>query len=261
MATAAANRSRGTAACSRDQAETGSTGASPASSTRDNHARAAAASVTDACSSAGSVRSRSFTAARAAGAISLVAIRTVNRSSASSTAVACSSRTVASTVAVRRASGNRRSMTALELIPWRANTSSRPGGTSDKSSAPAPTPTTSAARFSARTISGPDALVGVRRNRSSSDERALSGTVSSPSRRCPSSRSTFAATAVWSRSADWERTSATRRTSTLTPGSSTRSARSHVIAWSNSSVGRSERVHARATRNSRSRPSPLAKSQ
>src|SRR5450756_2331052 len=44
--------------------------------------------------------------------------------SASSTAVTCSARVVANSVAVRRASGSRRSIAAFAVNPWRARPSS-----------------------------------------------------------------------------------------------------------------------------------------
>ncbi len=180
MATAAASWSRSTTACSRAHAAAGSSVgaefAPPVSaSASSNSTLAAIANVAEAFASCGNDRSRSATDARSAGPINFEAINTANRSNASSIALLCNSRAVASNVADRRAEVTRRMFAASTVNPARAKACNRLGGTSDTSTRSAPKPPISAARSSARTISRPDARVGARRSRSSSDPRAPNG--------------------------------------------------------------------------------------
>lgn len=131
-------------------------------------------------------------------------------------------RAVASNVADRRGTGKRRRVKASPVNPTGANAWIRPGGTSAMSTRAAPKLATSATRSNARTISSPDARVGARRNRSSSDTRDPDATVNNLSSRCPSSVDTRPANRVYRRSDISVRTSATSRASTLTPGIASR---------------------------------------
>jgi hypothetical protein len=212
-----------------------------------NNTRAAIASVAEAFASCGSDRSRSAADARSAGPISFEAINTANKSNASSMALLHNVRAVASNVADRRGTGKRRRVKASPVNPTRANAWTRPGGTSAMSTRAAPKLATSATRSNARTISSPDARVGARRNRSSSDTRDPDATVNNLSSRRPGSVDTRPANRVYRRSDISVRTSATSRASTLTPGNRIFSLRNHATTWSNNWLGRSGRVQARAS--------------
>jgi hypothetical protein len=115
---------------------------------------------------------------RSAGPISLEAIKTANRSNASSIALLRNVRAVASNVADRRTRRQPPQVNASPVNPARASASTLPGGTSATSTRSAPKPAISAARSNARTISRPEARVGARRSRSNSDTRDPDGTVS-----------------------------------------------------------------------------------
>ncbi|HKS44982.1 MAG TPA: hypothetical protein VJT49_07660 [Amycolatopsis sp.] len=103
-------------------------------------------------------------------------------------------------------------------------------------------------------IAVPVERVGGRRNRSSSERRAPSGTGSSATSaggNARSARCAARATEECSRFSAAVRAAETCRASTLTPGNSTRCRRSHATAWLNNATGPSACVHARPYRNVR----------
>ena len=217
----------------------------------------------DAFSSCGSVDSRCLSVARFALLISRVAMRTWNRSRASSIAFASRCRITAVSIAVRFGSAVRSSSGAFDPSAYRASAASRFGGICDSFSRPSWNAEISSTRSSARANAVPVVRVGGRRSRSSSEYRRPSG-VLSVATRSPGS----AGSALWAAFATvaCRRVSATFlasdtcRASTDTPGSSTRCRRSQPTAWLNSATGPSACVHARPCKNVRNRRAHSASS-
>jgi hypothetical protein len=195
------------------------------SSSSSNNTFAARASVRDAFSNCGSVDRRSFSVARLAVLISLVAISTWNRSRASSMAFASRCRITAVSIAVRFGSSARSRLAAFDPSPYRARVASRFGGTCDNRTRPSPNAPISSTRSSDRANAVPVVRVGGRRSRSSSENRAPSGTANVATRSpgsAASARCAALATVACSRFSATARTSDTFRARTDTPGSSTR---------------------------------------
>jgi hypothetical protein len=152
---------------------------------------------------------------------------------------------VASSVAIRRASGWRRISEADAVIPYRASSASRRGGTSaSMPSLPSPRALISATWSRYFTTDWPlPRGAGPLRHRSRSDSRAPWGT---SGRRSSARRWTGPGSAASSshiRRVDSSRTLATSRASVVTPGSSTFRSRSHAspsvkIAFGPSPVAR-----------------------
>jgi hypothetical protein len=164
----------------------------------------------------------------------------------SSVASVSSCRATASRVAVRRGSAIRDKACARATWAYRASVATRPGGTADRSSPPTPSWRTSLNRSRAPSNPAAVTLVGPRRSRSSREVRVVSSMVSSPFRwwRCSSSGS--AARSVCSCWVAWPRTVVMSRSSRLGPGSSTLFSMRRAVARSNSTLGRSAVVRARA---------------
>ncbi|WTZ40564.1 hypothetical protein OG241_17930 [Streptomyces sp. NBC_01390] len=148
------------------------------SSSSSNSTFAARARVRDAFSNWGSVESRSLSVALFAVLISLVAISTENRSSASSIALASRWRITAVSIAVRLGSAARPRLAALDPSPYRASTASRFGGIWDSFNRPSWNAPISSTRSSDRANAVPVVLVGGRRSRSNSEYRPPSGVTS-----------------------------------------------------------------------------------
>ena len=135
----------------------------------------------------------------------------------------------------------------MAFIPYRANSSTRRGGTASSPADPTPNPMISATRSSAATNALPDWAVGPRRNRSRSDTRAPSATSSSLTSPPASSAFTSPATVSHNRCSAASVTRATSRVSVVTPGSRTRRSRSQPTAPSKIAFGPSPVVHARSS--------------
>ncbi|MEB3963299.1 hypothetical protein OKJ48_24095 [Streptomyces kunmingensis] len=183
---------------------------------------------------------------------SRVAIRTWNRSRASSIAFASRCRITAVSIAVRFGSADRSSNGAFDPSAYLANAAIRFGGICDSLSRPSRYAPISSTRSSARANAVPVVRVGGRRSRSSSENREPSG-VFSVATRSPgsagSARRAAPATVACRRFSATCRASDTCRASTDTPGSRTRRRRNQPTAWSNSAFGPSACVHARPCRN------------
>src|SRR5271165_1895546 len=112
------------------------------------------------------VRSRARLPTAVASVNSLVTAMS-NRSSTSSCALASNVRTNASSVAVRRSSGNRATACALATVANRASAVTRPGGTCATPGRPTTSNRTSSSRATARDNSAPLRRYGPSRSRSS----------------------------------------------------------------------------------------------
>ncbi|GGV55521.1 hypothetical protein GCM10010245_88050 [Streptomyces spectabilis] len=189
--------------------------------------------IRDAFSSCGSVDSRSLSVRRFAVLINRVAISTVNRSSASSIALASRCRITAVSIAVRLGSLARSSVCAFDPRPYQPSAASRFGGSLSSFNRPSRYTAISSTRCSARFIAVPVVFVGGRRSSSRYENRFPSGTTNSPARSPGSdwsARYVALATVACSRVSAISRTSDTCRASTDTPGSSTRFLRSQPTA-------------------------------
>ncbi len=200
--------------------------------------------------------SRSFSVFRFAVFSNRVAMRTWNRSKASSMAFASKCRITAVSIAVRLGSAARSSNGAFDPSAYRASAAIRFGGICDNLSRPRRYAPISSTRSSARANAVPVVRVGGRRSRSSSENREPSGVFNVATRspgNAGSARWAAPATVACSRFSATFRTSDTCRASTETPGSSTRLRRSQPTAWSNSAFGHSACVQARPCRKVRNR--------
>lgn len=199
---------------------------SSTNSSSSNSTFAAHASVRDAFSDWGSVDRRSFSVLRFAPFSSRVAMRTWNRSRASSIAFASRCRITAVSIAVRLGSAARSSSGAFDPSAYRAKAAViRFGGICDSFNRPSWYAPISSTRSSARANAVPVVRVGGRRSRSSSENRERSGvfTVATKSPgSAGSARCVAPATVACSRFSATFRASDTCRASTDIPGSSTR---------------------------------------
>ena len=141
-------------------------------------------------------------------------------SRASSCALASRQCTKATSVAMRRACGNRATADTLAVLAKRASAAMRLGGTWLPGSL-MPRLRTLSMRNKASTSAGALTRTGPLRSRSSQDWRLPSAGLSRSSRRCLCSTVTPRTSKRHKRNSTRERTSAMKRSSTVTPGSST----------------------------------------